>query len=79
MEMQQAGSIVGLGQLGRLQRQALYCFSAMAEARTSDLAAWCKPEVVYLGKGRLKCWEQYSIARAARSIGAYRMRREGRE
>jgi hypothetical protein len=28
MEMQQAGSIVGLGRLDRLQRQALYCFSA---------------------------------------------------
>jgi hypothetical protein len=75
-EMQKS-SLVEAARLGRLQRQALYCFAALGEALSSDLWAWCRPEVVYIEKRALRPWERWNVKRAARSIGAVRVRREG--
>jgi hypothetical protein len=63
------------GRLGRLQRQCHYAFIALGgEARTSDLAEWCRPRLVMFG-GRPTPVQIASHARAARSIGACRVRR----
>jgi hypothetical protein len=67
------------GRLGRLQRQCHYAFIALGgEARTSDLAEWCRPRLVILERGKPTRVQLASHARAAKSIGAYRTRRVGR-
>jgi hypothetical protein len=62
--------------LGRLQRQCHYAFIALGgEARTSELAEWCRPRLIILERGKPTRVQIASHARAARSIGACRVRR----
>jgi hypothetical protein len=64
------------GRLGRLQRQCHYAFVALGgEARTSELAEFCRPRLVILERGKPTRVQIASHARAARSIGACRVRR----
>jgi hypothetical protein len=64
---------------GRLQLQTLRAFIAHdGRALTSELAGWCWPELVLVG-GKPSWWQLKSQARAAKSIGACRVRRAGRE
>jgi hypothetical protein len=65
---------------GRLQRQAARAFIALdAEALTSELAEWAWPRQLLLDRRPVTRAQRLSTARAARSIGAVRIRREGRE
>jgi hypothetical protein len=64
------------GRLGRLQRQCHYAFVALGgEARTSELAEFCRPRLVILERGKPTRVQIASHDRAARSIGACRVRR----
>ena len=64
---------------GRLQRQTLRCFMASGKTvRTSDLADWCWARQLLLGQP-IRRSQRLHIARAARSVGAARVRREGRQ
>ena len=55
--------------LGRLQRQCHYAFIALGgEARTSELAEWCRPRLIILERGKPTRVQIASRARAARSI-----------
>lgn len=64
---------------GRLQRQALRAFIVHdGEALTSQLADWCWPRLMATA-GKPSWWRLKSQARAAKSIGACRVRRAGRE
>jgi hypothetical protein len=65
---------VALG--GRLQRGCLFCFASHNEAKTSQIAEYCRPELVYRG-GKPTDWQIHKHARALRSIGAVKVRREG--
>jgi hypothetical protein len=68
------------GRLGRLQRRCHHALIALGgEAKTAHLAEYCRPELVILRGGRPTRVQTASHARAARSIGAYRVRREGRQ
>jgi hypothetical protein len=63
------------GRLGQLQRQCHYAFIAYGgEAKTSQLSEYCRPWSIIEGKPTRV--QIASHARAARSIGAYRVRRE---
>jgi hypothetical protein len=65
---------------GRLQRQAARAFIALdAEALTSELAEWCWARRLLLERLPIEYRHRKSTARAARSIGAVRVRRVGRE
>jgi hypothetical protein len=65
---------------GRLQRQARRAFIALdAEALTSELAEWAWPRQLLLDRRPVTRAQRLSTARAARSIGAVRVRRQGRE
>jgi hypothetical protein len=60
--------------LGRLQRRVLRCFIATGDVLpSSDLAAWCWPRLDALDREH-----RVSMMRAAKSVGARRVRREGR-
>ena len=48
------------------------------EATTGQIAEWCWPEIVYAG-GKPTAIQVAKHARALRSIGAKRIRREGRQ
>jgi hypothetical protein len=66
--------------LGRLQRQcrrALVVFSG--QALTGQLAEWCWPKRLLLERLPITRYQRKSTARAARAIGAMRVRRVGRE
>src|SRR2546430_3899189 len=65
---------------GHLQRACRFAFSAHSggELTTGQIAEWCRPEVVY-GGSKPRDWQIWANARALRSIGARRVRREGRE
>ena len=64
--------------LGRLQTQCHYAFTALGgEARTSELAEWCRPRLIILERGKPTRVQIASHARAARSIGACRVRGNG--
>src|SRR5262245_14074189 len=67
--------------LGRLQRQSRRAFRASAapEISTSTLAGWCWAKQTLMEKRALSRWQRESMIRAARSIGAVRTRRLGRE
>jgi hypothetical protein len=68
---------VALG--GPLQRACRFCFAAHdGQARTSQIAEWCRPEIVGAG-GKPSAVQIAKHARALRSIGAKRVRREGRQ
>src|SRR5215469_13266874 len=61
---------------GRLQRGARFCFAAHdGEASTARLTEWCRPELV---GGRVKKWHLSNQERALHSIGARKVRRDGR-
>src|SRR5215831_13402650 len=61
---------------GPLQRGARFCFAAHdGEASTARLTEWCRPELV---GGRLKKWHLSNQERALHSIGARKVRRDGR-
>jgi hypothetical protein len=65
---------------GRLQRQAQRAFAVHGgEALTSELAEWCWARRLLLERLPIMVAQRKSAARAARSIGAVRVRREGRE
>jgi hypothetical protein len=65
---------------GRLQRQARRAFIALgSEVLTGELAEWCWPRRLLLERRPIEYRHRKSTARAARSIGAVRVRREGRE
>jgi hypothetical protein len=67
--------------LGRLQRQSRRAFRASAEPEvsTSELAGWCWVRQTLMEGRALSRWQRESMIRAARSIGAVRARRIGRE
>jgi hypothetical protein len=80
------GLIVRFGEvmpmcLGRLQRQSRRAFwaSGAPEVSTSELAGWCWARQTLMEKRALSRWQRKSMIRAARSIGAVRTRRIGRE
>ena len=66
--------------LARLQRQSRWAFRASAgpEVSTSELAGWCWARQT-LEKRAPSRWQRKSMIRAARSTGAVRTRRIGRE
>jgi hypothetical protein len=64
--------------VGRLQRQAARCFFVTQEASSVELGTWCWPRVVLIEKRPLTECERSSMNRAARSVGARRIRRQGR-
>jgi hypothetical protein len=64
--------------VGRLQRQAARCFFVTQEASSVELGTWCWPRVVLIEKRPLTESERSSMNRAARSVGARRIRRQGR-
>jgi len=64
--------------VGRLQRQAARCFLVTQEASSVELGTWCWPRVVLIEKRPLTESERSSMNRAARSFGARRIRRLGR-
>jgi ABC-type phosphate/phosphonate transport system permease subunit len=67
--------------LGRLQRQSRRAFRASdaPEVSTSELASWCWARQTLMERRALSRWQRESMIRAARSIGAVRARRIGRE
>ena len=65
--------------VGRLQRQAARCFLVMPEADSMELGTWCWPRVVLIEKRPLTECERSSMNWAARSVGARRVRRVGRD
>src|SRR5262245_56998098 len=80
------GLIVSFGEimpmrLGRLQRQSRRAFwaSAAPEVSTSELAGWCWARQTLVEKRAPSRWQREAMIRAARSIGAVRTRRIGRE
>jgi hypothetical protein len=65
---------------GRLQRQARRAFVALdGEAMTDQLGEWCWARRLWLERQPITRAQRLSTARAARSIGAIRIRRVGRE
>jgi hypothetical protein len=64
--------------VGRLQRQAARCFLVTQEASSVELGTWCWSRVVLTEKRPLSESERSSMNRAARSFGARRVRRLGR-
>jgi hypothetical protein len=66
---------------GWLQRQSRRAFwaSAAPEVSTSELAGWCWARQTLMEKRAPSRWQRESMIRAARSIGAVRTRRIGRE
>src|SRR5262245_52300507 len=64
-----------------LQRQSRRAFwsSAAPEVSTSELAGWCWARRTLMEKRVPSRWQRESMIRAARSIGAVRTRRIGRE
>src|SRR5262245_7434159 len=68
---------VALG--GHLQRGCRFCLASRGgQATTGQIAEWCRPEIVYAG-GKPTAIQIAKHARALRSIGAKRIRREGRQ
>ena len=68
---------VALG--GHLQRGCRFCLAGHnGQATTGQIAEWCRPEIVYAG-GKPTAIQIAKHARALRSIGAKRIRREGRQ
>jgi hypothetical protein len=68
---------VALG--GHLQRGCRFCLASQGgEATTGQIAEWCRPEIVYAG-GKPTAIQIAKHARALRSIGARKVRREGRQ
>jgi hypothetical protein len=68
---------VALG--GHLQRGCRFCLASQGgEATTDQIVEWCRPEIVYAG-GKVTAIQIAKHARALRSIGAKRIRREGRQ
>jgi hypothetical protein len=67
--------------LGRLQLQSRRAFRASAapEVSTSELAGWCWARQALMERRTISRWQRESMIRAARSIGAVRTRRIGRE
>jgi hypothetical protein len=62
---------------GRLQRAARFCFAAHdGEATTAQLTEWLRPE---LAGRRPLLWQRCNNLTALRSIGAVKVRREGRQ
>jgi hypothetical protein len=63
--------------LGRLQRQVDRCFivNEGREVSGPELREWCWPR---LEPRPITEYERQSMCRAARSMGAYRVRRDGR-
>jgi len=67
---------VALG--GHLQRGCRFCLASQGgEATTGQIAEWCRPEIVYAG-GKPTAIQIAKHARALRSIGARKVRRDGR-
>ena len=64
--------------VGRLQRRAARCFLVTQEASSVELGTWCWPRVVLVEKRPLTECERSSMNWAARSVGARRVRRLGR-
>ena len=68
---------VALG--GHLQRGCRFCLASQGgQATTGQIAEWCRPEIVYAG-GKPTAIQIAKHARALRSIGARKVRREGRQ
>jgi len=68
---------VALG--GHLQRGCRFCLASQGgQATTGQIAEWCRPEIVYAG-GKPTAIQISKHARALRSIGAVKVRREGRQ
>jgi hypothetical protein len=72
--------MLGRRRYGRLQRQADRCFIANEGLEVSgpELRSWCFPRAVWIEQRPITEYERQSMCRAARSIGAYRVRRDGR-
>jgi hypothetical protein len=65
--------------VGRLQLQVMRCFWAAdgGPVLTRDLASWVWPEVIDLERRPLRKAERNAMTRAATTIGARKVRREG--
>ena len=64
---------------GRLQRQVRRCFMAVGSTvRTRDLHGWCWARQLLLGQP-IRRSQRLHVARAARSVGAVRVGRDGRQ
>jgi len=64
---------------GPLQRAARFCLAALdGEATTHQIAEYCRPELVYAGR-KPSATQIWSHARALRSIGARKSRREAKQ
>jgi hypothetical protein len=72
--------MLGRRRYGRLQRQADRCFIANEGLEVSgpELRSWCFPRAVWIEQRPITEYERQSMCRAARSIGAYLVRRDGR-
>ena len=69
----------GMALGGHLQRGCRFCLAGHnGQATTAQIAKWCRPEIVYAG-GRPTAIQIAKHARALRSIGARKVRREGRQ
>lgn len=64
--------------VGRLQRRAARCFRTNTEADSVEIGTWCWGRAVLIENRPLTESERVSMNRAARSIGARRIRRQGR-
>ena len=68
---------VALG--GHLQRGCRFCLASHnGQATTRQIAEWCRPKIVHAG-GKPTAIQIAKHARALRSIGARKVRREGRQ
>jgi len=62
---------------GRLQRGCRFAFAAHdGRATTAEIASYCRPEIIHAGS-KPTAIQLVNHARALRSIGAKRIRREG--
>jgi hypothetical protein len=70
--------MLGRRRYGRLQRQADRCFIAHEAREVSgpELREWCWPERVLLDGRPITEYQRQSMCRAARSIGAVKVRRQ---
>ena len=68
---------VALG--GHLRRGYRFCLASHnGQATTRQIAEWCRPKIVHAG-GKPTAIQIAKHARALRSIGAVKVRREGRQ
>jgi len=62
---------------GALMRGCKFAFTAHdGQATTAQIASYCRPEIIHAG-GKPTRWQLHSHAKAARALGAKKLRRIG--